>query len=347
MAAFSRGFCSSAPLHHLSPRLAPHITRPSQFQLIFHRTRTTTPLTHSRPLTTSPPHLAPTKRHPPKPKPLPKRTPPQQQKASLNPSTPSLTPTPPPIHQTYATTLALRPSRTLLYRGPSHRLYTLGSYVFGGFCFAYAGWNFYAQTLDPPEGLAPWIPWAFAGVCVGMAGLGVWLVRGPSRLIHMIEAIPLKSSLPSSSSSSSKTSPTPKLNLQITLHRPIPIPFLKRRTFQIPPSHLTLSAPLTPPTPTTLSPTQYLAHRRAVEAAERARRDLDRSRLLTAPFRHASYFAWRGVKVLGRVWTKEGFVRCTINGRRGAWKVDREGAWCKDGGRGVDRLVNVRAGGGG
>ena len=81
----------------------------------------------------------------------------------------------------YAETLGLRRSPTLLYQAPSHTLYALGSYGFALFCFSYAGYNFHAHYLHPPPGLSAWVPVAFGGVCVGMACLGTWLVLGPTR----------------------------------------------------------------------------------------------------------------------------------------------------------------------
>ena len=90
--------------------------------------------------------------------------------------------TPPPkTYQSFASVLASRASPTLLYQAPSHTTYIIGSYAFGIFCLAYAGYNFNAQYLHAPPGLAAWVPVAFGGVCFAMACVGSWLVLGPSR----------------------------------------------------------------------------------------------------------------------------------------------------------------------
>ncbi len=86
-------------------------------------------------------------------------------------------------YRSFAETMALRPSPTLLYQAPSHTVYIVGSYVIGGFCLAYAGFNFYSHYLLPPEGLAPWVPIAFGGVCVFMTCFGTWLILAPARLV--------------------------------------------------------------------------------------------------------------------------------------------------------------------
>ena len=67
--------------------------------------------------------------------------------------------------------------------------------------------------------------------------------------------------------------------------------------------------------------------------------ELDRERIMTAPFRHMNYAIGKGLAALGRVWTREGFVRLYVEGKMGSgWKVDR-GGWVG----GVDRVMKVRS----
>jgi hypothetical protein len=87
----------------------------------------------------------------------------------------------PKTYQSFTSVLGSRSSPTLLYQAPSHTTYIIGSYAFGIFCLAYAGYNFNAQYLHAPPGLAAWVPVAFGGVCFAMACMGSWLVLGPSR----------------------------------------------------------------------------------------------------------------------------------------------------------------------
>ncbi|KAI9842392.1 MAG: hypothetical protein M1838_003162 [Thelocarpon superellum] len=224
----------------------------------------------------------------------------------------------------YADTLARRPSPTLLYRAPSHTLYKLGSYGFGGFCLSYAGYNFYAHYLYPPEGLSPWVPVAFGGVCFAMTCAGTWLLLGPARLIRTMTAIPLT------------TTSAPTLAVRLELRRTWPIPFLQPRTVEAAASDLTLSSRLFDPPPEAIHPAEA---RRRLEQE----REYELSHLLTAPFRHMSYFFWRILTSLGRVWTRDGFVKVRIKGRNGAWKLDGNGGWALDGGRAVDRLIRVHS----
>ncbi|KAI9823901.1 MAG: hypothetical protein M1832_002219 [Thelocarpon impressellum] len=75
--------------------------------------------------------------------------------------------------------------------------------------------------------------------------------------------------------------------------------------------------------------------------------EFERTHLLSAPFRHASYALWRLLQTLGRVWTRDGFVKVFVRssegGRVRTLKLDVSGGWALDGGRGIERLVKVKA----
>ncbi|KAI9798099.1 MAG: hypothetical protein M1833_004996 [Piccolia ochrophora] len=227
------------------------------------------------------------------------------------------------IYRTFADTLALRQSPTLLYQAPPHAGYIIGSYTSGLFCITYAGYNFIAHYLQPPVDLPGWVPIAFGFVCFFMTCMGTWLLLAPSRLIRTITAIPIGT--------------TPRsITLEVRLRRWLPIPFMKPRTFTCPPQDVTITPRLFEHPPPALS----LAE---VKRQEEKQREFERARILTAPFRHLSYACWRGLRAVKRVWTREGFSNLKAKGERGVMKLDREGGWALDEGRGLDRLVQARA----
>ena len=81
-------------------------------------------------------------------------------------------------YKSFSDVLAARSSPTLLYQASAPLLYITGCYILSGFCFFYAGWNFYAIYLNPPETLGSWLPIMIGGVCVGMAFFGAWVLFG-------------------------------------------------------------------------------------------------------------------------------------------------------------------------
>lgn len=87
-------------------------------------------------------------------------------------------------YRSFADTLALRSSPTLLYQSPSIVVFTVASYAFGGFCLAYGGWNFYTTYLNAPEGLSKWVSLGMGAVCVAMSCFGTWMILGVRSMHH-------------------------------------------------------------------------------------------------------------------------------------------------------------------
>ncbi len=76
-------------------------------------------------------------------------------------------------YQTMGQSLARRSSPTLLYQSPPFKLFFLGYYLAGGFCFAYSVVNFRLHYLDPVPGISDWVRYSFVGITlfVAIAGL--------------------------------------------------------------------------------------------------------------------------------------------------------------------------------
>lgn len=81
-------------------------------------------------------------------------------------------------YRSFADTLALRSSPTLLYQSPAQVAFTVASYAFGGFCFMWAGWNFWSTYLYAPEGLSQWVSVGMGALCFAMACFGTWIILG-------------------------------------------------------------------------------------------------------------------------------------------------------------------------
>ena len=72
--------------------------------------------------------------------------------------------------------LAARSSPTLLYQAASPVSYITGCYVMGGFCFAWAGVNFWNVIVSPPADLSLFVYGAMGGLCFLMCCFGAYCI---------------------------------------------------------------------------------------------------------------------------------------------------------------------------
>ena len=103
------------------------------------------------------------------------------------------------------------------------------------------------------------------------------------------------------------------------------------------PNDVTLSAPVF----------LDLGRSRTTDAAEIARkqqrlRELQKSRLLTSPFRSASFWIERLFATIKKILYFKNTVDASIKGRNGVWGLDRDSAWALEDGKALDRLVKHR-----
>lgn len=235
--------------------------------------------------------------------------------------------TPAPTYRSYASQLATKQQPTLLYKAPSQTLFLISSYTGATFCLAYAAYNFQANTLSPPPGLATWVPVAFGGVCFLMAVLGGWLALGPARLIRTITARP------------SATHPGTLL-LDVELRKMLPIPFFPARVISAAPEDVALDHRLWTPPPANLSAHERMLLRKEEEARRAEHLRYERERLLSAPFRHANRAFFNLFQAIARTWSRAGFLKLDVKGQ--VYKLDISGGWALDEGRALDRLVKVK-----
>ena len=111
-------------------------------------------------------------------------------------------------------------------------------------------------------------------------------------------------------------------------------PGLRPRSAEVPYNDVSLSSQLLEPA-VKLSPAELVGrYRRQAQMQE-----IEKSKILTLPFRQASYWTWRGFQVLKKVVFKEGFIYLKVKDKNGIWKVDKAPAWAAEDGRVIDRLV--------
>ena len=76
-----------------------------------------------------------------------------------------------------------------------------------------------------------------------------------------------------------------------------------------------------------------------IRRRETQMRELDKTRIMTRPFRQANYWSWKGFMGLRKLVASEGFIYLKIKGKNGVWKLDRNAAWLLEDGTAIDRLV--------
>lgn len=67
--------------------------------------------------------------------------------------------------------------------------------------------------------------------------------------------------------------------------------------------------------------------------------EFNKTRIMTMPFRQASYLAWRGFRGARTFLSNENFIYMRLRGKNGVWKIDRNTAWSLENGRALDRLI--------
>ena len=68
-------------------------------------------------------------------------------------------------------------------------------------------------------------------------------------------------------------------------------------------------------------------------------RELNRTRIMTSPFRTMSFLIWKLFRGFRSVFSSEKFVFMRIKGK-GVWKLNTNAAWALQDGKALDRLIN-------
>jgi hypothetical protein len=262
----------------------------------------------------------------------------------------------------YAAQLAAKGTPTILYESPSPRLFTISSLGAGTFCVCYSTWQYWSIFLQPPEGLAWWVPHAYGIILITVVAMGGFFLVGATGIIRTITAVPRKAiaALPAQArgggsarspgiAAGIQAAPLAKAApVQIELSIQRLVPFLAYKRVIADPADFTLPFRMT-----TFfgshSGTQPVATGRKLLEEQQAQRDqrrkdylYDKDHFLTQPFRHGGRelrTVWSGIR---RASTREGWAYVNLKGARRQYKLDVSGGWALDHGRALDRLVNVK-----
>lgn len=274
---------------------------------------------------------------PPVPSRIPART--VSQPRLHKSSTPTAaTPTPPPntyspAATAYASTLAAKPSPTLLYLAPTSNTYMLTCYALSGFCIAYGAYNFYDQIIAPqrPDSGLWWpIPVSIGGVSLLTAALGVRVAISARRLVKSATAVPVSGG---------------GVVLRLEARTLLPVITGKGQVVEVPLARARMSRRVSPEQahkPAHSTP-QGFAARREEELRKKKAREYELNHLLSAPFRHFGSACGRVVTSLQRMVWSEGFVQIVVD-KKQVWRLDAKSGWALDDGVALDRLIGPLGG---
>jgi len=244
-----------------------------------------------------------------------------------------------PLHDSYARTLASKPSPTLLYLGPTSNTYIIACYGLSAFCVSYGLWNFFDICLRPHPGLWVVIPVFMGGVCVIMIGLGGYVGLSASRLLKSVTAVPVKGVGAGQGSD---------LILRFEPRRMLDV--FPSKVMECSPKDLRLAkriSILKDIDPTIRGPQAQAKARRDMEAERSKEKAYEMAHLWSAPFRHFTRGVRKAIDTFSRVVSRDGFVRIYIKGK--PWGVDAKTGWMLDEGQGMcilkgsDRTNRIRS----
>lgn len=68
-------------------------------------------------------------------------------------------------------------------------------------------------------------------------------------------------------------------------------------------------------------------------------RELNKTRILTLPFRQLNYLIWKAFRTLRTIFSSEQFLYMRVKGRNSVWKINHNSAWALFDGKAIDKLV--------
>lgn len=283
-----------------------------------------------------------------------KATSPLPPKPSVSPPT-SFPSTSPSVYTPYANTLAQKSHPTLLYQAPSHLLFIVSAYTGAFTCYGLTVFLASTIIINPPPGLAEWIPYSYGSAAIMMSAAGTWLIFSTARCIRTITALPRKldqiprmvnRNMPRASAQSKAIVPAveggaeSELQIEVVLRKMFPVPFFPARVIYAKPGEITLSSQLSPPPTKNLSAAELRQMRLEDQARLEEEREYERNHLMTRPFRLMSRGLFELFIAIRKAWTRDGLTKVIVKGQ--AYKLDVSGGWALDGGRALERLAKIK-----
>jgi hypothetical protein len=198
---------------------------------------------------------------------------------------------------------------TLLYKAPSHAGFLTATFLSGSMCLIGAVATSSTELWKPQVGLPWWVGTANRLGIICFAFLGGWIVLRATRHITSIKLM-LKDD---------------RVKMLVTVRRMIPLPFVPSKKLVMDPVDFIL-------------PSRMVAQLAIPTWLDNQGTEISGS-LSSRIVKRISLALWTYFAGMRKVFTHEGFLDVTINGKKGLWKLDTAGDFAK-GGRNLLNIVS-------
>jgi hypothetical protein len=244
-----------------------------------------------------------------------------------------------PANRSYAETLALKGTPTVLYEAPSHTWVRFGALNYGILCVVGALVQYFLVFYFPDKEreLPRWLFPAYGVICVLLISMGGFFMLRAGGLIKIIRALPATQA----AAAGAKKVEAAKSPLWLEVEITRVLPYRSARKSYVPPSAFELPFPLHLFGDVNSLNGQALARaRQAQEEAMKKQLEYDRRHLLTAPFRHLRLLLIKMYTGTKRALGYGGYAKVQVGDV--TCRLDVMGAWALDKGLALDRLVTIK-----
>lgn len=126
-------------------------------------------------------------------------------------------------------------------------------------------------------------------------------------------------------------------SIVLEIERSQSLPFVKPRSTTIPPSDVTISAPVF-----LGGDAQVKIQLKELQYQEDRDYAFARDNLLSWPFRQAGFWIGSIFLAVKKAFTNTGIIQFHIKGHNISWKMERDRAWALEDGRFIDNLVKIK-----
>jgi hypothetical protein len=189
---------------------------------------------------------------------------------------------------------------TALYKTPSHFWYIIGSWAMGLGCIASSAYMIELGLWkeDPNSNLPFFVPIGYKLSIITTFLLANWILFRSTRLVTAIDLVKQAG----------------VVRMRVCVRRIAPLPFLPPRRLYIAPYNLQI-------------PKSAIRSAEVPKFARMPREDSRSNSLMfgTWAAKKVSFSLWKGFAAQRQIWTHEGFLKASIKGQTGHFKIDLEG----------------------
>ncbi|KAL6869986.1 hypothetical protein ACO1O0_001321 [Amphichorda felina] len=237
--------------------------------------------------------------------------------------------------------LATKPTPTVLYEGPSNFWFYFGCWSSGLSILTWTALTGPWVIFHPEgtEGVPDWVTWVNGSSYVLLAAMGFYLISKTPNIVKSIRVLPsaVSRAAPTTFAAAAPATTTPSLQVEVTVHRMMPLARPKVLTADL--DRVSLKSRLSLPGEHVPDLRRDEA-RRLEEARKRELRRFDMEHLMTMPFRKLGRGLTGMFHGVRAAWTDMGFGVIRVDGKE--YKVNVTKGFAHDGFRTLERIVPIK-----